>query len=176
MGNLPSTSRFKRQKFYAGLCIIALVAVAALAITAGYSTLAKPSVDELLSAPEQIEIENRQYVLEPSLGRDFMPKVDGPSDGGPLTALIRITATDQQDFPSSISLNRLWVIKSSEEVWETTFTNETITPPYDYQLEKTARDGPKWDTNSQVDVVVEILHENNVYLLKASNQTIYRLV
>jgi hypothetical protein len=163
------------------LVVVVLAAIVISAVLLGYILSQPPAdqsgkVDELLSAPEQVEIENRQYILEPSLGRDFMPKVDGPSDGGPLTASIRITATDHQDFPSSISLNRLWVIKSSEEVWETTFTNETITPPYDYQLEKTARDGPKWDTNSQVDVVVEIRHENNIYLLKASNQTIYRLV
>ena len=174
MDNLPVTSRVKRQKILCGLGIIALVAV--LAITAGYSMFAKSSVDELLSAPEQINVEERQYILEASLGRDFMPGPNSPPDGGPLTASIRITATDQQEFPSSITLNKLWVIKSSEEVWETSFTNETMTPPYDYQLEKIARGGPKWDTNSQVDVVVELLHEGNVYLLKVSNQTVYRLV
>jgi hypothetical protein len=176
MVNLPVTSRVKHQKILYGLGIIALVAVAALAITAGYSMFAKPSVDELLSAPEQIEIEERHYVLETSLGRDFMPGPNSPPDGGPLTASIRITATDQLEFPSSITLNKLWVIKSSEEVWETGFTNETMTPPYDYQLERITRCGPKWDTNSHVDVVVELLHEGNIYLLKVSNQTVYRLV
>jgi len=177
MDNLPVASRVKRQKFYVRLSIIALVAVVALAITAGYSMFSKPSVEDLLSAPEQIEIEDRQYILETSLGRDFMPGPNRPpDDGGPLTASIIITATDLQEFPSSITLNKLWVIKSSEEVWETAFTNEAITPPYDYQFEKTARGGPKWDTNGRVDVVVELLHEGNVYLLKVSNQTVYRLV
>jgi hypothetical protein len=163
-----------RQKILCGLGIIALVA--ALAIIACYSMFATPSVDELLSAPEQINVEERQYILEASLGRDFMPGPDNPPDGGPLTASIRVTATDQQEFPSSITLNKLWVIKSSEEVWETAFTNEPMTPPYDYQLERLARGGPKWDTNSRVDVVVELLHEGTVYLLKVSNQTVYRLV
>ncbi len=177
MDNLPVTSRVKHQKILYGVSIIALVAAAAaLAITAGYSIFAKPSIDELLSAPEQIEIEQRHYILETALGRDFMPGPNSPPDGGPLTASIRITATDQQIFPSSITLNKLWVIKSSAEVWETAFTNETMTPPYDYQLERIARGGPKWDTNSHVDVVVELLHEGNAYLLKVSNQTVYRLV
>ena len=126
----------------------------------------------MLSAPERIEIENRQYILESYLYRDFMPI--SPPDGKNLIASVKVTATDLQEFPSSINANRLWVIKSPEEIWETAFTNETHTPPYDYQLEKVARDGPMWEPNSQVDIVVEILHEGNTYLLKASNQTIYR--
>jgi hypothetical protein len=176
MGNLPIKSRVYHKKFYVGLGILAVVMVGALATAAGYFLFSEPSVNDLLSAPEQITIEGRQYILETSLGRDFMPRHDAQPDGGPLTASIIITAVDQQEFPSSITLNKLWVIKSSVEVWETAFANETITPSYDYQLEKFAIGGPKWDTNYHVDVVVEVVHEGNVYLLKASNQTVYRLV
>ncbi len=141
----------------------------------GYS-ISRPSVnvgvDELLSAPEQIEIENRQYILESYLSRDFMPI--SPPDGKPLIALVTITAADSLEFPSSINADKLWVIKNPEEIWETAFTNEKLTPNYNYQLEKIARDGPKWGPNIQVDVVVRITHEGNTYLLKASNQTIHR--
>lgn len=130
------------------------------------------SVDELLSAPEQIEIDDRQYILGAYLNRDFMPSIQ--PDRSSLVASVTINATDLQEFPSSIDANMLWVIKSPEEIWETTFTNEDRNPNYNYQLEKIARDGPKWEPNIQVDVVVRIFHEGDKYLLKASNQTIHK--
>jgi len=132
-------------------------------------------IDELLSAPEQIEIEGRKYVLETSLWRDFIPI--SPPDGKPLIALIWVTATDSLEFPSSIGADRLWVIKDEKEVWETEFSNEERPQePYrKHQLEKIARNGPKWGPGIQVDVVVRVIDgENNTYLLKASNQWIHR--
>jgi hypothetical protein len=129
-------------------------------------------VDELLASPEKIDIDHRQYTLKTYLYRDFMPSTQ--PDQNYLIASIAINATDSHYFHSSINADRLWVIKSPNEVWETEFTNENLTPPYNYQLEKIARDGPKWEPNTHVAVVVRILHEDDVYLLKASNQTIHR--
>jgi hypothetical protein len=129
-------------------------------------------IDILLSAPEQVEIEGRKYVLETSLWRDFMPIC--PPDGEPLIALIWVTATDSLEFPSSINADRLWVIKD-HEVWETKFSNEARPKePYrKHQLEKIARDGPKWGPRIQVEVVVRISEKNKgTYLLRASNQRI----
>lgn len=132
------------------------------------------SVDKLLSAPEEIELRNGKYTLETYLWRDFMPI--SPPDGKPLIALIRITAADSREFPLSIDANRLWVI-NDREVWETGFSKEKIRrqPQRKHQLEKIARNGPKWGPGIRVDVVVRIIdRENNTYLLRASDQRIHR--
>jgi hypothetical protein len=125
-----------------------------------------------LSAPEQVEIDGRKYVLETYMWRDFMPMC--PPDGKPLIAIIWVTAVDSLEIPSSLGANRLWIIKD-KEVWETKFTDEQHQPYYDFQLEKIARDGPKWGPKIQVDVVVRLVDKGNkTYLLKASNQWIGR--
>ena len=132
-------------------------------------------VRALLSSPDKIEIDGREFILETCLWRDFMPL--SPPNGKPLIALIWVTATDSLEFPSSVDANRLWVVFNDEEVWETDFSDEELPeePNRKHQLARIARDGPKWGPGIQVDVVVRIIDgENNIYLLKASNQLIYR--
>jgi hypothetical protein len=134
------------------------------------------NIDELLSFPEQIEINGRIYTLESFLWRDFMPGPDAYPDGRPLIALIWVTAVDLLQFPSNLDANRLWII-NGQEVWETEFSYEERPqdPNRKHQKEKIARDGPKWGPDIYVDVVVKIIDSNNrVYFLKASNQYIGR--
>ncbi len=134
-----------------------------------------PSIDlnTLLSAPEEVQISNQTFFLETSLWRDFQPVC--PPDGEPLIALIWVVTKDSSEFPSSITANRLWVIKDKKWVWETNFSNEQ-TIPWPYKLEKVARNGPKWGPGIYVDVVVMIVdkNDNKKYLLRASDQYIYR--
>ncbi len=153
-----------------------LLALAACMLIFGCENY-KPSdssilISILLSSPDKIEINNREFTLETYLWRDFMPF--SPPNGKPLIALIRVTATDLLEFPSSVDANRLWVIYNDKEVWETDFSSEDV-PNLKHQLAKIAREGPKWGPGIQVDVVVRIIDgENSIYLLKASNQSIYR--
>ncbi|MBN1695433.1 hypothetical protein JW879_08540 [candidate division WOR-3 bacterium] len=136
--------------------------------------LSGPSIEELLDAPEQIEIDDREYILETYLWRDFMPV--SPPDGQPLIALIWVTAIDSLAFPSSIDANRLYIV-NDEQLWETEFSDEDrpVNPSREHQLEKIARDGPKWGPNIQVEVIVKVVDgENNTYLLRASDQWIHR--
>jgi len=140
-----------------------------------FSPISPTDIDALLSSPEQVEINSRRYTLETYLWRDFMPG-DSPPDGKPLIALIRIIAIDLLPFPSTLDANRLWVI-NGQEVWETEFSDEQIptNPNRKHQLEKIARNGPKWGPGIYVDVVVRIIdYKNKTYLLKASNQYIGR--
>lgn len=158
-----------------GVLIACLVVLTACILISGCST-SNPSgptipIETLLSAPEQVEIDGRKYLLETYMWRDFMPIV--PPDGRSLIALIWVTAIDSLQFPSWLDANRLWVIKD-KELWETKFSNEAR-PRYPYKLEKIARDGPKWSPKIQVDVVVRLVdRENRTYLLKASKQWIGR--
>jgi hypothetical protein len=131
------------------------------------------TLEKLLSAPEQIQIDSRSYRLEASLWRDFMPSC--PPDGKPLTALILVTAIDQLPFPANVDADKLWII-NGQQVWETEFSDEEIVqdPNRRHQLEKVARDGPKWGPDIYVEVVVKVKNYNNSnsYLLRASNQYI----
>ncbi len=140
------------------------------------SPFSPTDIDTLLSSPEQVEINSRKYTLETYLWRDFMYGPNTPPDGKPLIALIRIIAIDLLPFPSTLDANRLWVI-NGQEVWDTEFSDEErpTDPNRKHQLEKIARNGPKWGPGIYVDVVVRIIdYKNKIYLLKASNQHIGR--
>ncbi|HUW46202.1 MAG TPA: hypothetical protein VMW50_10470 [Dehalococcoidia bacterium] len=135
-------------------------------------TLSTVSLQDLLAAPEKIEINGSEYTLETYLCRDFMPV--SPPDGQPLFALIKVKAPGETAISSRIDATRLWVVKG-KEIWETEFTGEEGSTIGD-TLEKIGRDGPKWEPGISVDVVVRIidLKSGKNYLLKASNQYIHR--
>lgn len=129
---------------------------------------------ELESAPERITLENREFVLETYLLRNFMPIC--PPDGWGLMAFVAITATDSLEFPSHIDTDHIWIINGSR-VWESNFSNDFRPPHTIYQLTKVARNGPKWGHMGGpftfVDVIVRVVDSNNQrYLLKASHQII----
>jgi len=92
-----------------------------------------------------------------------------------MIASICVTAIDQLPFPGTVDADKLWII-NGQEVWETEFSDEEIPqdPNRMHQLEKVARDGPKWGPDIYVDVVVKVKDYANfrIYLLRASNQYI----
>lgn len=125
----------------------------------------------LQSTPDHIYIENRKYQLETYLWRDFMPI--SPPDGQPLIAVVKIIPNDSLKFPSNLDADHLWVV-NGKELWSTSFSSEKL-PEDEYLLEKIARNGPKWATGVQVDVIVRLVHNHQKsFLLRAFNQTIER--
>ncbi|MGB7055383.1 MAG: hypothetical protein WBE28_08705 [bacterium] len=130
-------------------------------------------IDKLLSAPQQIEIDNREFALETFMWRDFQPIC--PPDGQPMIAIIWVVATDSLPFPSTIDFDYLWVIKDEDNIWVTDF-EENETKIQDNRLEKVARDGPKWKVRPNplyVDAVVRTKDAaGNTYLLRAADQII----
>lgn len=131
-----------------------------------------PDMNALLSAPETVEIDGRQYVLETYLWRDFMPI--SPPGGKPLMASIRVSAKDERAFPAGLKVDRLWVVSDAQQVWETELGDD-VRQPSASQLETVARNGPKWEPGTSVDVVIRLLDGNNrSYLLRASRQQIGR--
>ncbi len=127
-----------------------------------------PSLKGLLAAPEEIIIEGRSLALETYLWRNLMP--GGEPGGGPLLALIRVTAVDLKPYPPAVDADRLWIVFQGA-VWETDLPetlHETL-----HQLSKMARGGPKWGPDVYVDVVVRVVHAaGGRYLLRASRQLI----
>jgi hypothetical protein len=130
-------------------------------------------IDDLLNAPETIEIDGREFVMETAIFRSFMPSC--PPDGHPMVAIIWVVAVDSQQFASSVDFDYLWVINEEHDIWLTDF-EEDATRIEDYKLKKVARDGPKWDVEPYpvlVDVVVRVKDgAGNDYLLRAANQII----
>jgi hypothetical protein len=130
------------------------------------------SLQDLQAAPEKIEINGTEYTLETYLQRDFMPIC--PPDGRPLVALVKVKAPGETAISSKIDATRLWVV-NGVEIWETELASKEG-PTTGDTLEKVGRDGPKWEPEITVAVVVRImdLKSGKSYLLKASNQYIHR--
>jgi len=155
------------------LCVLSLLLSVFLCFAASVDARGEVSTDELLSAPEEIEVDNFRYVLDVFLWRDFMPFC--PPNGRPLIASISVTATDSLELPKTIDADRIWIVNGSN-VWESGFSSEERTRHSSgNHLEKIARGGPKWQPGIKVEVVVRVIDgADNIYLLKASDQPINR--
>lgn len=128
-------------------------------------------LETLLAAPETLSVAGQNIFLTTELWRDFMPI--SPPDGKPLIAIAYIGTTDSTDISTEIDSDAIYVIKGNE-IWRAYLHNEDYpsfqNPPC--RLIKVARDGPKWQTQILVDVVVNVTYRNNNYLLKAKDQFI----
>ena len=134
------------------------------------------SKDELLSvlqtAPEIVNIKDVSYVLEAHLWRDFQPL--SPPDGKPMIALIRAIELDSEEFASDIEACCLWAI-NGYDIWTTRFSDEDRPLRPSNELEKVARDGPKWSPGIWVDVIVGLRdEEGHLYLVRQSDLPIDR--
>ena len=125
------------------------------------------SVEVLLLAPEEVSINSQNFTLGTSLWRNFMP-----GSSSELTASITISETNFNEIPASIDATYLWIV-NREEIWATPFSDEARPPSLPYQIDKIARDGPKWDPGIDVHVIVKLVDQSGKeYLLKAANQVI----
>jgi hypothetical protein len=129
-------------------------------------------IETLLAAPDTIKLENQRLFLTTTLWRDFQPGI--PAGGTPLFAAITIEAVDHSMISDSILAEEIYVVKG-REIWQNLLKNE-LYPEYQdpFRIESIARDGPQWGPNITVDVIVKISFKNQIFLLKALNQTIYR--
>ena len=143
-----------------------------IALICTFVSCSRYSLDELLSAPEKIEIHDREYILETVLFRSFRMIGDPSGLCGP----IFVVALDSLQFPSSLDADHIWVINGSD-VWDTGLKNREIPYGYEYKMKKwTKEEGPDWGPDIYVNVVVEVVNdENGSYLLRADSQLIGRL-
>ncbi len=124
----------------------------------------------IYTAQEEIHEGNITYSLETYMWRDFMPI--SPPDGKPLIVVIKIHASGVLEFPSTISLERLWLIYGTEII--------SALPTNEYKLygstyEMIFREGPKWGPGIFINVVVKLKGINfRIYYLKAIDQPIHR--
>jgi hypothetical protein len=156
-----------------------VLATAALALAGGLllfsggcHTLSVP-VDDLLNASTMIQVSARTCTLSTVLWRDFM--LGEPPGGSPLYAALCLACLDTMAVPLGVDMDRVWVIKSRGEVWESGVTLGSY-QPHPNELWEHAENGPKWGPHIYVDVVVRVRDaELRQYLLRATHQWIARV-
>lgn len=132
-------------------------AVASLYYCKSSPLIATAPTSKLQSAPTVITIDGRDYTINAYVWRDFMPTIGTAKKG--LMANVNLVAKDGNAIPTTLTMNKLWVIKDNKNTWETTPNN--------------ARGGPQWETGSVVDVVVQLVDgKGQTYLLRKPSQRI----
>jgi hypothetical protein len=131
------------------------------------SELYSESVDTLL-------FQSNKYILETYLYRDFFPGGPIPRKC-PLIALIFLVNIDSIPVSEDIEISRLYVI-NDQQIWISTPGDGGQPNIPVFKLQKLNNNGPKWDTNIYVNVIVEILVKSSSikYFLIARNQYIER--
>jgi len=130
------------------------------------------SPTELLSAPETVVVDGHELALRTYLWRDFMPI--SPPDGRSLTAIFWIFSADSSPLPDGLSADAAWVV-NGDRVWATSLDDQKPQERLAYQLERVARNGPKWSPGVKVHAVVRLREANGeTHLLRASGQAIER--
>jgi hypothetical protein len=124
---------------------------------------------------DTIEIESSKYILETELYRDFMPGALFPSKR-PLSALVILLNLDSITIPSTLNITKLYIIKD-QLIWTSIPKDSNRNQIPDFRLYKVSTDGPEWETEKPVDVVIEITNNlnNDKFLLIAKQQYIIRL-
>jgi hypothetical protein len=130
---------------------------------------------ELAAIPTEIAIGAQKISLDIFLWRDFQPI--SPPEGKPMLALVKLVNPESNEAIAleGVAATRIWVFhrddksnNASGEIWTTQLTQQLAS-------EYMARQGPKWEPGTQIDVVVEIVDDaENVYFLKAAQQIIQR--
>jgi hypothetical protein len=112
----------------------------------------RPSLDSV----DTLTVDNRTYILQSYLWRDFMPIA--PPDGDPLRAIILLSRLDSLVVLEGVRLDHLWVV-SSEGEWSTAFNEDGpgYVPPN--HIGRIARCGPKWQPGISADVIVSMESE-----------------
>jgi hypothetical protein len=158
------------------------VAVSACGCTAAQATKVDSkettevrTLNELRSAPEQLEFAGRQLKLEAYLYRDFMPSV-GASRPSLLIGSIKLKTVDDQALPKGVQVEAVWVINGYQS-WTPAVKEVRKGKEDSASWEIVVRDGPPWAPGIQVDVIVLLKDEQGQsHLLRASDQKIQRMI
>ncbi|HEX6371331.1 MAG TPA: hypothetical protein VF006_20600 [Longimicrobium sp.] len=154
-----------------GLRILPKLVIPLLLAACDQPTTISTLPSHLREAPTQVQVEEHSLIMETYVGRDFMPI--SPPDGKPMVAVLRIRTVDGQPFPSGVTAERVSVVQG-DQVW-TAPTIKEHDSQEPHTLEVIAREGPKWQPGTKVDVVVYLRDSaGREHLLRAPDQTIQR--
>jgi hypothetical protein len=123
----------------------------------------------LKEAPTQVRVDGQNLVMEVYVGRDFMPV--SPPDGKPMVAVLRIRTVDRSPFPAGVTAEKVSVVQG-DAVWTAPTVKEHASQEPG-TLEVIAREGPRWEPGTRVDVIVYLRDSaGREDLLRAPDQTI----
>jgi len=161
-------------------CAWLILAQSALVSTPGLSEpLADRSSQQLAftrGAKEKMVIEGATLRLQASIWRNFMPVIID-ANSTRLRATISLVDVNEKPVPPTIHAETVWVVQG-DRVWKTNKVEEDEGDDANPSIRSfTVGNGPKWPTQSYVDVYVRIADQNGVhYLLVLRHQIIGRAV
>jgi len=122
--------------------------------------------EDLMNAPQAVEIDGRTFTLDGAACRVFMP-VNYDSTGSSLGVGIALTGSDTtKPFPFTLRADRVWVLKSQYEVWGAILRSPADTWPR-YRILYQATGGPEWPTDIWVSVAARLRNaDGRTWLLR----------
>jgi hypothetical protein len=135
----------------------------------------KVPYEDLVNAPEQLEIEGETIIAEGPVWRSYMP-VEYEVTGSDLCAgLFLISSDTTRPFPSDIWADRLWVIRSQSEVWGVILRQSEDWWPK-YKLFYRVYGGPRWPVGTRVSVAARIRNsDGGTWLIRAPETEVGRV-
>lgn len=127
-----------------------------------------------LNAEDTIKIDNQNLILQTELYRDFFPGVTKKNTR--LIASIYIVNIDSLQISKKFEIKTLYVI-NKEQIWISSLNlQEDNTMPI-YKVFRISTNGPEWETDIYVDVVVVIedLNTKKINYLIVRNQLITKV-
>ena len=125
-------------------------------------------IDQLLSAPTQIQINGKAVKLNAELWEDLMPTV--PSSSAKLKITCKVFSEDGSALPSTIELNSVYLVYYNV-IWKA-FLTKDVKQSKKNLIVSYAENGPAWKAGSFVDVIVKVIFNGKDYLIHAPNQVI----
>lgn len=126
-----------------------LVLLACGAFATEGPTAELPESADLANAPFRADVGGLTATLRADVWRDLMP---GDGSHG---LIARVDLVGDAPLPADLALERVYVVRG-DRVWSAPFTGEERPPRPPNELEKVARDGPWWDDQLRVDVIVRM--------------------
>ncbi len=113
----------------------------------------KVPYQDLMDAPQQVEIDDRAFTLDALAWSDYVPGVYEPTA---LNVSFTLTGNDTtRPFPSTLRADRLWAIRSQDEIWEVVLS-DPCPPPNTHSICYLAGNGPKWPAGIWVSVAARV--------------------
>lgn len=123
-------------------------------------------------APNVATVEQVDYIAKVYPYRNFMP-VRGQAERG-LIAIAQICRSDFLEIPRDLRLKRIWVFQG-RDCWSAQLGEEQEGYGGGVCRVAVAREGPKWEPGSKVDVVIGFtIGDSGMYLVRTATTEIER--
>mgnify|MGYP001327173385 CR=1 FL=1 len=116
-----------------------------------------------------------KHVIEAEVYRNFFPGSSIPTKR-PLIAQVSLVNLDSINISTDLDITKMYVIRDPL-IWVSSPSSTSSQNIPEFKLNKFSNDGPEWDTNILVDVVLEIWNsvKSENYLMIVRDITIERI-